>query len=78
MADRMTSIHLPGLRRGAGLADWGRKTPAEMTAQYRKNAQLHLDEAKAVLEAADADFHVETYVGVLVRRDRETLQEGKK
>lgn len=78
MADRMTSIRLPGLRRGAGLSDWGRKTPAEMIAQYRKNAQLQLDEAKAVLEAADVDFRVETYVGVLVQRDRETLQEGEK
>jgi len=46
MADRMTSIRLPGSKH-VGLADWGRKTPEEMIRLLR----THAEHQKAVAEA---------------------------
>ncbi len=78
MSARMTGISLPSNKvAGPGLAEWGRKTPAEMIARYRQWAQHQLDEAQAVLNAADDDFHVDTYRGVYVQHDREVLQPGR-
>lgn len=76
MSDRMTSICLPSLRRGAGLAEYGRLPVAEMIAIIRRNAEHRKAEAEAILAAADTDFRVETYVGIHVQRKREILQEG--
>lgn len=77
MADRMTSIRLPGSL-DPGYADWGRKSAEEMVAQYRLYAQLQLDWAKEVLASEDEDFCIDTYVGVHVQRKREIIQEGRK
>lgn len=79
MSERMTGIQLRGNKAaGPGLAEWGRKTPAEMIARYRSYAQHQLEEAQAILAAADEDFHIDTYRGVNVQRDREVIQEGRK
>lgn len=75
MGARMTDIVLRGS--GAGLADWGRKTPDEMIEQIRAYARRQKAEAEAVLSASDEDFRVTTYTGVHVQRNREVLQEGK-
>lgn len=77
MAEKMTSISLPGLRRGAGLAEYGTVPVADLIARYRRHAQLLFEEAEAVLNAADEDFHIETYNGVYVMRNRKTIQQGK-
>ena len=76
MAARMTSIELPGLF-GSGLAEWGRKTPAEMIERYRSYAQSQIDLYAAILAAPDEDYRIETYRGVHVQRDTEVLQEGR-
>jgi hypothetical protein len=78
MSDRMTSVHLPGLNAGSGLADWGRKTPAEMISLIREHAAHQKQQAEAILAASDDEFRVETYVGVYVRRSKIVLQEGRK
>lgn len=78
MSEQMTSVHLPGMRRGAGVADYGRKSPEEMIAMLRKYAESNLREAAMILAAADGDFRVETYKGVWVQRNREVLREGRK
>jgi hypothetical protein len=77
MADRMTSIHLPGLASGSGLADWGRQDAATMIAQIRRYALQQKEWAEAILAAADEDFMVNTYVGVHVQRNREIIQKGR-
>ncbi len=75
MSERMTGIRLR-TSKDAGLADWGRKTPAEMIEQYRSKARYELECAQAILDAKDEDFHVDTFLGPYVRRKREVLQEG--
>lgn len=77
MAERMTSIRLPGLRGGTGIADWGRKTPKEMIEMIRCKAEEDLKNSQAILAAEDSDFNIETYVGVHVQRSREVIQQGK-
>ena len=65
----MTSIYLPGLKYDIGLAEWGRKTHAEMLAIYRAHAARQRAEADRILAAADEDFVVETYLGQNVQRN---------
>jgi len=77
MADRMTSIQLPGTSGNSALADYGRKTVPEMVELIRARAQAMKAEAEAILAAADTDFRVATYVGVYVQRDYVLLQRGK-
>mgnify|MGYP006350049633 CR=1 FL=1 len=78
MSERMTRIELRGNKAaGPGLAEWGRKTPAEMIERYRQYARHQLAEAEAVLAATDEEFRVETYTGVHVQRNREVIQDGK-
>lgn len=74
---RMTSIGLPGLENGDGLADWDLKTPEEMIAMLRNYAARNKATAEAILAAADEDFRVETYTGVYVQRNRTILQKGR-
>lgn len=74
MSDRMTSIHLKGT--SAGLADYGRKSAAEMVAQIRAYARRQIEAGEAVLAAPASDFTVATYVGVHVQRKREIIQDG--
>lgn len=76
MADRMTSIRLPGSKH-VGIADYGRKTPEEMIRLLRMHAEHQKAIADAILAASDADFLIETYTGVYVQRDRTTVQPGR-
>jgi hypothetical protein len=73
MTERLTSIALRNL---PGVAEWGLKTVPEMIALIREHAARQKAEAEAVLAAPDADFRVETYLGVHVRRKLAVLQEG--
>jgi hypothetical protein len=77
MGDRMTSINLPG-EFGSGLAEYGRQTVPQMIRAIRDHARLQKAQAEKLLAAADADFCVETYKGVCVRRNIEVLQDGRK
>ena len=72
MAERMTSIRLPGSKH-VGLADWGRKTREEMIRQIRAHAEYQKAVADTILSASDDDFLVETYTGVHVQRNREVV-----
>lgn len=76
MSERMTGITLPGSSY-TGLADWGRKTPEEMIRQIRVHAESMKLQAEEILAATDSDFRIQTYTGVHVQRNRETLQEGR-
>ena len=78
MSQRMTAIGLPSLRRGAGLAEYGLVPPSEMVATIRRYAEQQKLEAEAILAASDADFLVETYVGVHTKRQRQILQHPAK
>lgn len=69
MADLMTSIQSPRTSSGAGFADYGRKTRAEMIARLRSIAASDLQAAQAVLDTPDDEFIVEQYRGVWARRD---------
>jgi hypothetical protein len=74
----MTSIHLPSvdsLPGSTGLADWDRRTRAEMIRQYRAHAARMKQEADAVLAARDSEFIVETYLGTIVRKNVEIVTE---
>jgi hypothetical protein len=73
----MTSVHLPGMRQGAGIQDYGRKEPSEMIAMIKGYAQLRKEEAEAILQADDADFRVETYIGSWAQKKREIVQQGR-
>ena len=76
MSERMTSIALPGVY-GSGIAERGRKTPAEMIQRYRAYAESQRDLYAAILNSFDADYRIITYVGVHVTRNKEVLQEGR-
>lgn len=78
MSDKMTSVHLPGLRQGAGLSDWGHLPSAQMIAQLRSMARMIKEESEQILAADDADFRVEQYVGKYARKGVVVLQEGRK
>lgn len=73
----MTSVHLPGMRNGAGYAVYGRSSAEEMIATIRTHAQSQFDEAKEILAASDEEFRVETYLGSWVQRNKEVIQEGR-
>jgi hypothetical protein len=77
MSDRMTAIHLPSIGRGAGRAEYGRISAGEMIAIIRRSAEIQKAEAEAILAADDADFQIETYVGLHVRRKRVVIQQAR-
>lgn len=77
MSERMTGIGLPGLPNGAGIQDYGRQTPKHMIKMLRDWALYQKTNADAILAAKDEDFKIETYVGSLVQKNKEVLQEGK-
>ena len=58
MAERMTSIRVRGAN---GFSCYGRRSPGEMIKEYRDFAALQMAEAKAVLDAKDEDFRIETH-----------------
>lgn len=74
MGERLTAITIPG---SAGLADHGRQSVPAMIASIRSHAEHMRKEADVILSAADADFHVETYVGAYARRNIFVLQQGR-
>ena len=76
MSERLTSIYLAGSKH-PGYADYGRKTPIEMIEAFRSHARYMRDRAEEILAASDADFRVETHMGVHVRKSVEVLQNGK-
>ncbi len=78
MSEIMTSVHLPSLSGGRGLADYGRRSIPEMVAYIRRHAAEMKEDAEAILAAGDEDFCVTTYRGILVQRDAKVLQQGKK
>lgn len=71
MTDRHTSIVAPD--GDFAIADWGRKTRAEMVAQIRRHAQTMMADAQKILDTKDEDFIVETYLGMHVRRKIESV-----
>lgn len=73
MAERMTRIHLPSLGPSGGWAEYGRREPAHMIHIIRRRAQIAQEEAERILAAADEEFVVETYTGIIVQRNREQL-----
>ena len=78
MSERMTAIYLPGTDGSSVWADYGRQSVDHMIALIRDRAEHMKAEAEKILAASENDFHVETYVGVNVCRNREVLQEGRK
>ena len=77
MSALMTNIHLPGANCG-GLADWGKKTPKQMIALWRRHARAEKRDAEKILQALDEDFEVYTCHGHIVQRNKRVLQAGKK
>lgn len=75
MSERLTSINLPGVF-GSGVADYGRKTVPEMIDLVRSYARNQKTIADAILDAPNEAFRVQTYIGVNVRKQIETLQLG--
>jgi hypothetical protein len=73
MSERMTSVHLPSLGHGSGLAHYGRQEPQVMIRRMRRNAEIAKEDAERILAAADEDFVVETYLGVHVQKKREVI-----
>lgn len=73
MAERMTSVVLPSLGQGSGLAMYGRHDPHEMIRRLRTSAEIAKEEAERILSAPDSEFVVETYTGVYVQRNREQV-----
>lgn len=76
MSRKLTSIELPGVG-GSAIADDGHKTVDEMIIQIRQRAEHQIAIHQAILDAADADFRVEVYLGVYCRRKVEILQIGR-
>ena len=69
----MTGIHLPSLGAGSGYQEYGRQTRERMIHVLRRNAEIAKEEAERILSAPDDEFVVETYLGPIVMRHRETV-----
>lgn len=76
MSERFTSIRLRDVF-GSGIADRGRLPVPEMIEQVRRWATHNKTVAEAILNAPGEDFHVATYIGAYVEKNREVLQEGR-
>lgn len=77
MSDRLTSIYLPELGRGNGLAEWGRLSPDQMIKSIRERAEREKKIAETILAANPDEFRIETYVGPCVMKNLAVLQDGK-
>ena len=78
MSERFTAIYLrqhDGTRT-LKLCERGVLTVAQMIAKYREYAHQEYVQAKAILDAVDSAFVVETFRGLHVEREREVLQDG--
>ena len=75
----MTSARIPAERRigdvpfSCSIADYGRKTRAEMIAQLRQYAAGLRRMADSIDATPDDEVVVETYTGVHVQRNREVV-----
>jgi len=78
MSKRMTAIRAPGLSFDGGIADYGRIPVADMISQYRRYADHWRAIVAAIDATPDSGFHVETYIGVLVEKKREVVQQGQR
>lgn len=76
MTQLWTTITLPGT--SFSFSEQGRKSVAEMIEMITAHAQYQLEQAQAVLSAADSDFCVDQTVGLYVRRHKKVIQEGCK
>ena len=74
MSDRQTSIR-PRDRsiRVGGYVAWGRKTRAEMLAEYRRYYRVLAIKAQTALALSDDELIVETYLGPYAQRRREEV-----
>lgn len=71
MSERMTEADAPGV---TGLAEWGRKTRAEMIAAFRRFHQERLDEAMKALALPDDQITTTTYLGPYARRNEQEVK----
>lgn len=67
----MTAASVPGV--AFTVVDYGRKTRAEMVAQYRAYYEHQKTDAMEALAAADEDIVVETFLGPWAMRNREVV-----
>lgn len=77
MTRRMTSVELRGVY-DASWAEWGEQPVDLMVRRLRERAVRQKAAAEAILNADPSDFRVQSYTGVVVQRDRNVLQEGRK
>lgn len=73
MSERITGITPPKSAGAHGIQDSGRRTRAEMIAQYRYHYEYQLEEAKRALAVPDGELLVETYLGPWARKRREVV-----
>jgi hypothetical protein len=78
MAEKMTTINLPGRPRGVGFMDYGDVPADKLIATYRRMALRDKEEAEAVLAASDADFRIVYVEGKLINRPIRVIQEGRR
>jgi hypothetical protein len=71
VSDRLTSATAPGI---AGVADYGRKSRAEMVSQFKRYYRQQLREAEQALAIADEDIVVETFLGPYAMKNREVVR----
>lgn len=70
MGERYTSASAPGC---SGIADPGRKSRAQMIAEFRIFYEFQRAEAEHALSLSDDEITVETYVGAYVQRRKEVV-----
>lgn len=76
MSERITSISVPGLSHGSGLAEWGRVSVPDMIKAIRDYSARLRTQADAIDACKDEDFIIETYIGPYAMKNREVLQAG--
>lgn len=74
MSDRLTEVYLPGDHaNGRGVADWGRKSHADMVKMLKEKAAIDKEFAEKILAADNSEFIVNTYVGMHARKNIERI-----
>jgi hypothetical protein len=71
MSERMTAVSGPGV---TGVMDYGRRTRAEMLAQYRAHYEGQRAEAERALAMPDDVLTVETFLGPWAMKNREVVR----
>lgn len=72
MSDRMTSAsaYAHGV---SGVADYGRKTRAEMLQRYRDYYRRQIEEAEKALAVPEDEIVTETFLGLYAQKNREVV-----